>query len=976
MVKEPPGLDSKGKEKLPRRQGEFAQQEPIESSWLQLAGFHPDLPSGYHLSKSESLQQVIGNRAVQKLITHKQNSSGRNLIQLVEGGRWDIGLPDRRTKEQILADEAAGAARVKGDIDIFEGHTLTTDPVQAEKVLKSVIAEKGFRGAIRFLWDYGFGNRRTIVETHLRDRILSVLKAKLAALEKQGKDYAENTFYRRAVNHLNQILVDSERQLLREAKNYGVHLNESGDIEITENQSVAKLAEAARVILDKHARLEELIKKRKQYEQKVPITEDIESGMRLSRRTIGYQTHVTDPVAHQKATEEINNFQKEYLILRQGYEVEFPMLASFRPPEGLSKLKDIARGGKKERNTSITGELLDKYKNIQKIRKVANDGKFVWKQEMIVEGTKRALGVQPGSIPDKGIDAKVAEVESSEVAKQLGLALVSLLGALILAIPSGGSSLVAWGTTIVGGGMLVAAGGLSIYEGIQEYSTQKAATGTAFDKAQAISQNDPSLFWLALNIVMTITDIGLAAKAFTKAARAIRTVEKTVDVEKAARETYRNAGLGNIMPEEEFVQNILLTMKGSPEVVGAASKNRTALLTSLLEGKHPELADLINGKEKAIANLLNTHGEWKSLLRDLEQGNESMRTIANNLSNYRQREVVNKLKEIVNAKPMKGGGQELTSDIDFYLASDEMGGAGEKLMKAETYMTQKYGKGWEDSLNMHFYTDIETRLNLPETAFKNMKEADEALFALKQHEASNKLRMARDLQSAGSDRIAVARIEKEIKDLGLDAHITEIRKMAATGEDAAKIQRNALLLKIDEMEGAYKVAKQGNPELAKELAKKIQSMQMEANFYTEEAIISPLVSSKTLKGSAAQQLQIADSIMEWKSMLQHNISKYGSVAKAKETYEPWKYFGRQIDQALKKEGLDPMLKSRLEMMREKAAFTYKNRWYPKETTGKLGRTAAKDEEVYNNFIIDMTSIANEIRKKAIRELGKVASGVH
>ena len=50
---------------------------------------------------------------------------------------------------------------------------------------------------------------------------------------------------------------------------------------------------------------------------------------------------------------------------------------------------------------------------------------------------------------------------------------------------------------------------------------EKAANGTDFDKAKAISTQEPSLFWLALDIVGAIADITVAAKAFgslTKAA--------------------------------------------------------------------------------------------------------------------------------------------------------------------------------------------------------------------------------------------------------------------------------------------------------------------------------------------------------------------------------------------------------------------------------------------------------------------------
>lgn len=953
----------KSSQKPLQQQPLITSHDRIETRLPPISGPDANLPADSDSAQVKAMQSVVGNRTVQRMLHAGKGSNSSGIVQLVEGGNW---VREHEMASAAAARSAAeGEKKVHGDMEEFQGYYMRPDAAQLEKVLKAVISNKGFRGAQNFVMDYKFRAGISRKQLDLREKIWPILDSKLDELGARGRDYAEKTFYPNAVAYLNKILDDSEKTIINEGVKYGFHRDESGEYIISETADTAGLEAAARTILERYNKLEALNQRLQSYEEREEIFTSEESGMRLIRRSTGkFNVKITDPAAHKQVSEEIKTAQGEMMQVRSGYEAKYPILASFRPPEGLSKLKDLAGGDKEERSKTVVNDLVEKYHNILEIRKVANDNKFIWKQPTLIGGAKNALGVQPGSVEDKGIDAKIDAVAVDERLRNLGLGLIGLLGAALAAIPTGGGSLAAYAAVGAGIGVTVASGGISIYESIQEYQVQKAATGTAFDKAQAISQEDPSLFWLAFDIVTAVADVGDAARSFIKAARAIRAIRKLEKLEDMAREAYRNAGLAWIMSEDEFVEHFMRNMKGQVESLGAASKARSALMDKLTKSEHPNMAALISGDETAMVGLLREHGRWEFLIADLKAGTDEMQKIADKLVSYRKREVIDKLDSLFGAKLSEKAGTQPTSDLDFSLASDSLGGAGEKLMKAETYMTNKFGQGWEELWRVNFYADMKSRLLATEEVLPMMNESEKAALLYKQHELSTKYNLSRQLQYASSDPEAIARIEKNARDLGMN--LEEIRKLANTGEDAARAQRNALLLKVDELEAAYRAAS-GREKV--DLAKKIQELQMEANFYTREAVISPGAAGELLQEGSARGLQIADAMMEWKTLLQHSVAEYGSVGEAMRHYETWKYIKRQVDFALKKE-LEPGLKSYLELLKERGEYIYEFRDWAAEASHLGGTKAleAKNIELYRDFLNDMTSIAKNIRDDSLREM--------
>ena len=157
----------------------------------------------------------------------------------------------------------------------------------------------------------------------------------------------------------------------------------------------------------------------------------------------------------------------------------------------------------------------------------------VWQFDRAVDRARKDLGLVEGSIFEQIIEDKYKQIAEDEFFKNV------LVGALAI-----GLGAISMGEGAVA--VLAAAGGAGLSAGvaaahIQEFRIQEAAHGTAFDRANAISSQTPSLFWLALDIVFAIGDLALAFKAFralTPVAEGLQAGEKTVADLKSAAKTF------------------------------------------------------------------------------------------------------------------------------------------------------------------------------------------------------------------------------------------------------------------------------------------------------------------------------------------------------------------------------------------------------------------------------------------------------
>lgn len=149
----------------------------------------------------------------------------------------------------------------------------------------------------------------------------------------------------------------------------------------------------------------------------------------------------------------------------------------------------------------------DRLSDIQKTRQnLANDPGLVWQMDVAVQRARNKLGIVQGSIYDSLIEHKLSEITIDKVFRSLVIGVL----AIGLGVISAGT-----GTAAVLAAAALAGVSVGVFAAhTEEYLIQQAAAGTSFDRAKALTSVEPSLGWLALDLVGAILDLGAAISAF------------------------------------------------------------------------------------------------------------------------------------------------------------------------------------------------------------------------------------------------------------------------------------------------------------------------------------------------------------------------------------------------------------------------------------------------------------------------------
>lgn len=228
-----------------------------------------------------------------------------------------------------------------------------------------------------------------------------------------------------------------------------------------------------------------------------------------------------------------------YRIQKSG---EFPILAAYASEEEISeekvqKLEQLASGKSAPATNMLGEEIKSRLGHIADVRKdiQENHGEEtkIWRVPRIIEGTRSITGALPGTMYGRLVDDKVKD-EAPGFWTNILIGLLQL--ALVLLAP------------VTGGLTLIPAAAISVgqaYVHFKEYERAQMLRGTDFG-AMALSSEDPSLFWLAVDIVGAVVDVGAAAGAAlrvfrslapaARAARAAKTEEAALALERAASE--------------------------------------------------------------------------------------------------------------------------------------------------------------------------------------------------------------------------------------------------------------------------------------------------------------------------------------------------------------------------------------------------------------------------------------------------------
>jgi hypothetical protein len=243
---------------------------------------------------------------------------------------------------------------------------------------------------------------------------------------------------------------------------------------------------------------------------------------------------------HEALGQQIKALEEEYGHARTSAVLRHPTLAAILDDGGPTRLQTLARGDLKSirggHNAGITGAahfigaaLDSRQESIDSVRsKIKDAPEKLWNISSIV-ATTLATNTQSKTMAKKLVEEKLEAIALDAQIKGLFLAAI----ALALALPSAGTSLAA--------GAAVATGVMSGYQALQSiknYQLQMALTETDLDKrAYAIASEEPSAFWVALDVVFAVADGAAALKAFRAVKSEARSALVATDgVEAAAAE--------------------------------------------------------------------------------------------------------------------------------------------------------------------------------------------------------------------------------------------------------------------------------------------------------------------------------------------------------------------------------------------------------------------------------------------------------
>lgn len=499
-------------------------------------------PGGVKVSDPADADERAATEAAEKVVPSSAAAFAPSGSPSVDAGK--SSTPASETSIQRFGG-VGGAAPVSdapttstkdlGSTIDWGGYVLSLDPEQLKIVLFAEAKQGGVKQAKGFVEAFG-ADIIYLIRTYSKKDDVDLLNGIYFELQNQldaVRQYKANIvglYSGAATTYTNALLDESEALINKEAEHYGVHkkdvpLNaedphykytgkmpaQGYEPEMTNPGAKKELIEAA-VLLQ--ALYRDTIRLRVDLNKLEPNA----GAQGASGSSEGYDD---DSVAKRaEVTKQLQEAEFKYQMTRDAKEASFPILAAYRD-DNTAGLEMLAKGGSSA-DESVVPLIIDKLENIKTVRE--NVEKLIWKQESIRKGTKAQLAIAEGSLEDALIDENAADIDMNEMLTNLVVGVLTIAVGMIAAIPTGGASL---GVSIAATAAATTAAGISGFQAIravQNYELEIAAKGTTFDKAKAISHDDPSLFWLALDIVGIITDVHGALAAFKSLSRGVREV--------------------------------------------------------------------------------------------------------------------------------------------------------------------------------------------------------------------------------------------------------------------------------------------------------------------------------------------------------------------------------------------------------------------------------------------------------------------
>lgn len=482
-------------------------------------------------------QTERGNRLIAHELAHVEQQSGE---QQRSGNLTVAGLSRPAVRRgRAVARRAIGVQRQLAPspkaIGLYwRGVEVSTDRSSIRKQLEGLV-EKGGLGALR-RWIQGFlAVDRKVLSAAARslsdadvDAIVTAVSETNLELEADAKTFVDG-LGPRATAIANGILDASEERIERELEHYGIKETEmppdeggggaeggpsyyESRVTMEDKEAGQNAQRRARALAEARRAAD---KAQREYNKlvEIPGMSEVEKAVRRELPELKTRFRVAED--NWKTAEDL--YAKQAMAATQ----KFPILAMYASGENVAaRLDAFASQPVEQLGETIWRESRRRLENIKTVRSELG-GRFnpLFNQRILdltlakedVKGWQKRIGR----------DHVAAAKGKAEEDQMFWTAIAIGLG-LIAAIPTGGTSLVAAGLVTAAG---IAGAALSVYNAYEhwhEYQLQSAAAETDYAKAEALAKDEPSLLWLAIDIIGAGLELGAAAAAF----RALSTTVK------------------------------------------------------------------------------------------------------------------------------------------------------------------------------------------------------------------------------------------------------------------------------------------------------------------------------------------------------------------------------------------------------------------------------------------------------------------
>lgn len=387
------------------------------------------------------------------------------------------------------------------------GTVLFDDPVHARRMLEQQIVARGVDGARDFV-----DACRTRVhgeplpagpsDTPSAGKdILHVLEEQFLVLQDENSRF-EAEFERQSLATSHAILNESERRVHVEMERYGMNVDRAhgfagaSALDIPDTQ---EMQAAARVLLQSSRVLKRLRRQQAGAEDEAQRSNEDDIDGDFDADVDGHGTLGTLSPDELKMlarnAEQLRAAELEHERLRTTLEADYPALARYTDDEQLERVAQEYFGPRQ-----VAWDLDENLHNIEQTRAALSDDLSVFRLPEVVEMTRMQMMVLPDSVRARIVEERVSRAQPSAIEALATVAIAVGLG-IVAAVPTGGASVgtaVAVTTAQIAG---VALEGYLAHDAVRQYQMNKAARGTDPDRARALSQEEPSLFWLAVDLV-------------------------------------------------------------------------------------------------------------------------------------------------------------------------------------------------------------------------------------------------------------------------------------------------------------------------------------------------------------------------------------------------------------------------------------------------------------------------------------------